>query len=213
MWLYICYGCPLALKGSLSYEVLQICTRGHICIQKCTTQMLFLHNRTPCSHKRTCPAGSIWNRAIKYETVVNCRKWDANGCVKEQSDLMDEDTLLTVAVGGDDLEMMLSRHPKLAQVGLHRDKRWVKTELAEVVVDDNDKDFRLLRQYHVTERDFPSGYIYGAQWYGYVETTLVWYTCVYRYVPRVHICSTSYDNDPFSPIGLPEPKRLQGVIV
>ena len=57
--------------------------------------------------------------------------------------------------------------------------------------------FRFLRQYHVTERDFPSGYIYGAQRYGYVETTLVWYTSVYI-CPRVHICSTSYDNDPFS---------------
>ena len=42
--------------------------------------------------------------------------------------------------------------------------------------------FRFLRQYHVTERDFPSGYIYGAQRYGYVETTLVWYTSVYIYV-------------------------------
>ena len=42
--------------------------------------------------------------------------------------------------------------------------------------------FRFLRQYHVTDRDFPSGYIYGAQRYGYVETTLVWYTSVYIYV-------------------------------
>ena len=56
--------------------------------------------------------------------------------------------------------------------------------------------FRFLRQYHVTERDFPSGYIYGAQRYGYVETTLVWYTSVYIYVLGY---ISVYDNDPFSP--------------
>ena len=56
------------LKGSLSYEVLQICTRGHICIQKCTRPMLFLHNRTAALHKCTPTGSLVPSRGIVVKT-------------------------------------------------------------------------------------------------------------------------------------------------
>ena len=150
--------------------------------------MLFLHNRTLCSHKRTCPAGSIWNRAIKYETVVNCRKWDANGCVKEQSDC--QLSLLFRSLSPFLLDLPVYTHPGFRDTSAVRLVWYPLCWFNNVVMRFNGSMtsgaswtvFRFLRQYHVTERDFPSGYIYGAQRYGYVETTLVWYTSVYIYV-------------------------------